>query len=84
MVSPSRYNCEARSHRKKTDVGAIARLMAQAVGPAAPPTAVPHFHYAATYVLDPQSGLPISVDLTVYGRLAELYNKQYTLTLNRL
>ena len=69
---------------EKTDVAAIARLMAQAVGPAAPPAAVPHFHYAATYVLDRQSGLPVTVNLTVYGRLAELYNKQYTLTLNRL
>ena len=69
---------------EKTDVDAIAHLMAQAVGPAAPSSEAPHFHYAATHVLDPQTGLPLTVDLTVYGRLADRYNKQYTLTITRV
>lgn len=69
---------------EKTDVDAIARLMAQAVGPAAPSSEAPRFHYAATHVLDPQTGLPLTVDLTVYGRWADRYNKQYTLTITRV
>lgn len=69
---------------EKTDVAAIARLMAQAVGPAAASAGAPHFHYTATYVLDPHDGLPLSVALTVYGRLTDLYNKQYTLTISRV
>jgi hypothetical protein len=58
--------------------------MAQALGPADDPAARPHFQYEATYALDPATGLPLSAELTVYARLTDLYNKQYTLTLQRL
>ncbi|WP_046244101.1 hypothetical protein [Hymenobacter terrenus] len=69
---------------QQTDVAAIRELMMQAVGAAADPALAPHFKYEATYVLDPDTGLPFRVELTVYGRLAELYNKEYTLTLQRI
>ena len=68
---------------QQTDVAAIGRLMADA-SPAADPHEAPHFHYAASYVLDPATGLPVTVNLTVYGRLAEHYNREYTLTLQRI
>ena len=71
---------------QQTDVAAIAALMAKATGQLADadPAITPHFHYAATHVLERATGLPERVDLTVYGRLAEHYNKQYTLTLTRV
>jgi hypothetical protein len=69
---------------QKTDVAAIGKLMAAAVGAAADPAAVPHFHYEATHVLDRQTGLPQRVELTVYGRLADVYNKEYNLTISCL
>ncbi|HEX8659039.1 MAG TPA: hypothetical protein VF690_15970 [Hymenobacter sp.] len=69
---------------QQTDVAAIRGLMAAAAGPAADPAVAPHFHYEATHVLDQHTGLPQRVDLTVYGRLADCYNKQYTLTLTRV
>lgn len=76
--------CYGQLDAGQTDVAAIGRLMAQAVGLAADAPVAPRFHYQATHVLDPATGLPLSVELTVYGRLAERYNKQYTLTLTRV
>ena len=75
--------CRGTVDAQRTDVAAIGRLMAQAVSQPADAVVVPHFHYAATHVLDVATGLPQRVDLTVYGRLAAHYNKQYTLTLTR-
>jgi hypothetical protein len=76
----------------QTNVAAVQAQIAQAlslvpspaepVGPVAEVPA-PHFGYQATYVLSPATGLPISVDLTVYARAGQLFNKQYTLTLTR-
>lgn len=43
-----------------------------------------HFGYEATYVTERASNLLRELTLTVYARLAEHYNKQYTLTVNRL
>ena len=58
--------------------------MTQALGPADDPAAVPHFQYEATYALDLATGLPLNAELTVYARLTDLYNNQYTLTLQLL
>ena len=76
--------CRGTLDAARTDVAAIGALMARAVGRPADAPQTPHFHYAATHVLDAATGLPERVDLTVYGRLAEHYNKQYTLTLTRV
>jgi hypothetical protein len=40
--------------------------------------------YQATHLVEEASGLPVHIELTVYARLPELYNKQYTLLLTRL
>lgn len=69
---------------QKTDVPTIHKLMAAAVGAANDLSVAPHFYYEACHVLDSRTGLPQRVELTVYGRLAAVYNKQYTLTISRL
>ncbi|RZK95886.1 MAG: hypothetical protein EOO62_29720 [Hymenobacter sp.] len=73
----------------KTDVPAIQQLMraalglpAAAAGDAAGPA--PHFGYEATYAVEQATGVLTELTLTVYARLAQLYNKQYTLTVHRL
>ena len=76
--------CRGTLDAAQTDVAAIGALMARAVGRPADAPQTPHFHYAATHVLDAATGLPERVDLKVYGRLAGHYNKQYTLTLTRV
>ena len=78
----------------RTDVAGIGQLIAaagapeQGAGPSPapprPPAATPHFGYTATYELDLATGLPAAVVLDVHARLAEAYNKQYTLTLDRV
>lgn len=63
---------------------------ALATNPAATPTPADapeeslQVGYEAAYTLDQTDGLPRHLHLTVYGRLAQRYNKQYTLTLTRL
>lgn len=76
--------CRGTLDAAQTDVVAIGALIARAVGRPADAPQTPHFHYEATHVLDAATGLPERVDLKVYGRLAEHYNKQYTLTLTRV
>ena len=80
---PVTVACRGTVDAAQTDVAAIGRLMATAANLPADAPEVPHFHYEATHVLDAATGLPERVELTVYGRLAEHYNKQYTLTLTR-
>ncbi|HEX8326842.1 MAG TPA: hypothetical protein VF629_04830 [Hymenobacter sp.] len=74
---------------QRTDVPAITQHIASAlaaVRPSAPVDAAlaAHFGYQATYVLTEATGLPERVEMTVYARLAEQYNKEYTLLLTRL
>ena len=74
---------------QQTNVAAVRDLLTKAlslVPPAADAPAevpLPHFHYAATYLLEVSTGLPLSVELSVYARAGRLYNKEYTLTLTR-
>lgn len=74
----------------RTNVATIHQLMLTALAlPDAPPTAattapVPHFGYEAEYVVNQATGTLVDLTLTVYARLAQLYNKQYTLTVHRL
>lgn len=77
---------------QKTDTAAVQALMVKALElapspagapPLPTPLPAPHFAYEATYVLAQPTGLPLSVDLTVYARLNEVYNKQYSLTITR-
>jgi hypothetical protein len=35
------------------------------------------------YVMETRTGLPTSIDLSVYARAGQLYNKEYTLTISR-
>ena len=76
--------CHGMVDAHQTDVAAISRLMAPAGEPATGLPGEPRFHYEATYMLEPRTGLPQSVELTVYGRLPDSYNKQYNLTITRL
>jgi hypothetical protein len=68
----------------KTDVAAIHELMRAALGLPAVAEPAPHFGYEATYVVEQATGSLGELTLTVYARLAQLYNKQYTLTVQRL
>ena len=78
--------CRGTLDTQQTNVAAITALIAKAMGQAADaePAVVPYFHYEATHVLDRATGLPRQVELKVYGRLTERYNKQYSLTISRL
>ncbi|RZK28719.1 MAG: hypothetical protein EOO63_10615 [Hymenobacter sp.] len=75
-----------------TDMVAVQAQIAQALhldppsaGPQGTPAEVPapHAHYQATHVLSLDTGLPVSVELVVYVRAGQLFNKQYTLTIMR-
>lgn len=77
---------------QQTDVSAIGQWIATALDavlsqppnvPAAS-TSAPHFGYQATYVVEQTTGMPTRIELTVYARLGELYNKEYTLLFTRL
>jgi hypothetical protein len=74
---------------QKTDVAGVHKLIANALSLVPPPAGAatvlpaPHFHYAATYVLEQSTGLPFEVALSVYARAGLVYNKEYTLTLTR-
>lgn len=77
---------------QRTPIPAVATLISKdlqlapaPIGAPALPAVLPapHFGYEATYVLDQPTGLPLSVDLTVYARAGELFNKQYSLTIAR-
>ena len=76
---------------QQTDVPAVRQLLANmlhpdlAVGqPEATALPAPHFHYEATYLLARATGLPVSGKLTVYARVGEVYNQQYTLSIKRV
>lgn len=75
--------------KQKTDVEAVHQQISKALGLVPPPAGAgaevppPHFHYAATYVLETNTGLPFEVALSVYTRAGLVYNKEYTLTLTR-
>jgi len=58
--------------------------MRAALGLPAAAEPAPHFGYEATYVVEQATGSLGELTLTVYARLAQLYNKQYTLTVQRL
>lgn len=74
---------------QQTNVEVVRNLIAKALS-LVPPSVdapvevpLPHFHYAATYLLEISTGLPLSVELGVYTRAGLVYNKEYTLTLAR-
>jgi hypothetical protein len=78
--------------KQSTPMPAVAALISKALQLAPAPSGAPalpavlpepHFGYEATYVLDQPTGLPGSVELTVYARAGELFNKQYSLTIAR-
>jgi hypothetical protein len=78
---------------QKTDVAAVSRLIASELRQAVPPAGTPplphalpapHFSYQATYTLAIATGLPLAMELSVYARVGEFYNKEYTLTSTRL
>lgn len=72
---------------QQTDLATVQTVIAKALQEA--PTSAgdaiptPHFKYEATYVMEVRTGLPLSVDLRVYARAGQLYNKEYTLTISR-
>jgi len=77
---------------QQTDVVAVRAQIAQALrlvaasgepASAGPEVPAPHAGYRAVYVLNQATGLPVSVELTLYARAGQLFNKQYTLTLTR-
>lgn len=77
---------------QKTDVAAIEKLMTNDLRLAQPSNEAPstsegiptlHFAYEATYVVEQATGLPLRVELMVYARAGQLYNKEYHLTLTR-
>lgn len=77
---------------QQTDVPAVQQLIATALRQAVPPAGTaalpaqlpaPHFCYEATYLLAAATGLPLHLDLRVYARVGELFNKEYTLTITR-
>lgn len=81
-----------RLDEQRTDLPAVRCQIEKALGmarapagtPPQPPEApAPQFHYAATYVLETSTGLPISVALSVYARAGQLFNKEYTLVITR-
>ena len=78
---------------QRTDVAQVTALISNQLHLAPAPVAMPplpavipapHFQYEAMYTLAPATNLPAHVELTVYARAGELYNKQYTLTLTCL
>ena len=75
---------------QQTDLPAVRELLAKllqpdsAAGQAGAALPAPHFHYEATYRLARATGLPVSVELTVYARVGEVFNQQYTLSIHRL
>lgn len=75
---------------QKTDLAAVksaiaaALQLAPAAGPLPADVPEPHFCYEATYVLDVLTALPLRAELQVYARAGQLYNKEYTLIINRL
>ena len=68
----------------KTDVTAIHQPMREALALPAAAGSAPHFGYEATYAVEPATSSLAELELTVYARLAQLYNKQYTLTIQQL
>ena len=79
-----RLRLEGALDTQKTDVAAVRGHIAQALGLAPEALPAPHFHYEATYTFALATGLPTSVELSVYARAGQLYNKEYTLTISRL
>lgn len=78
---------------EQTDVASIGRAIAAVLDANPPPAGqvpvaaapetvpAPHFGYEARYEVEKATGLPAAVELTVYARLLDVYNKQYTLIL---
>lgn len=87
---PLRFTLRGVLDEDQTNVAAIQQLMLTAL--ALPSTApelastvpAPHFGYEANYTVDQTTNMLVDLTLTVYARLAQLYNKQYTLTVHRL
>ncbi|WP_139921682.1 hypothetical protein [Hymenobacter sp. DG01] len=86
------YTLRGSPDTQSIDTAAVRQAMHNALttNPAAAPTPAGapeeplHLGYEAAYSLDQADGLPRHLHLTVYGRLAQRYNKQYTLTLTRI
>ena len=67
----------------------IERALRLAQAPAGQPALpavlpAPHFRYEARHVLDAVTGLALQVELTVYARAGQLFNKEYALSINCL
>lgn len=86
------YALRGTPDTQRIDTAAVRQAIhsAQATTSAAAPTPPDapeeplHFGYEAEYALSQADGLPHYLKLVVYGRLAQRYNKQYTLTLTRI
>lgn len=77
---------------QQTNLTAVREAITKALQLALPPSETldatalpaPHFHYEATYTIEQNTGLPLRSELTLYARAGQVYNKQYSLSINRL
>lgn len=90
LAAPLALRLHGQLDAQQTDLAAVksaiaaALHLASAAGPLPAVVPEPHFSYEATYVLDVLTALPLHVELRVYARAGQLYNKEYTLLINRL
>jgi len=77
---------EGRLDAARTNVAVLGRRLAAEVtaGGGAAPAGTPRASYEATYALDQATGLPQRVELSVDLRWGEVYNRHYTLTIDRV